>query len=51
MGLNKLRPLVGTSGAVVINDYSPPGQNVDELPDKRPQRFVALPTQREAAYA
>ena len=51
MGLNKLRQLVGTSGDVVINVYSTPGQNVDELADKIQQRFVALQKQREAAYA
>ena len=51
MGLNKLRQLVGTSGNVVINVYSTPGQNVDELADKIQQRFVALQKQREAAYA
>ena len=51
MGLNKLRQLVGTSGDVVINVYSTPGQNVDELADKIQQRFVALQKQREVAYA
>ena len=51
LGLEKLRQLVGTTGGVVINVYSTPGQNVDELADKIQQRFVALQKQREAAYA
>lgn len=51
LGLEKLRQLVGTAGGVVINVYSTPGQNVDELADKIQQRFVALQKQREAAYA
>lgn len=51
LGLEKLRQLVGTTSGVVINVYSTPGQNVDELADKIQQRFVALQKQREAAYA
>lgn len=46
LGLEKLRQLVGTTSGVVINVYSTPGQNVNELADKIQDRFVALAKRR-----
>lgn len=51
MGLDKLRQLVGASEGVIINVYSAPGQDINELADAIQQRLVALQKQREVAYA